>query len=361
MSHVFISYSHDNQDWCFALDGRLRAENFDTFVDESIRPSFELRNILQTALDRAFAIVIICTKSSMESPEVSFEWAYAMGKGIPIIPLIYEPNCNLHPRLQTIKNLDFSEPRQRHWHELINFLREIRDKPLIDQPEGKLLKKCKDNGLVDIDKYRSNHERSAYIQKALNMAAEGSELIVVGRSLIDWSLEYENIGSLIKNKSLHVKLAILDENSLPNKNVMPDDTNNKSWIEMPISSDWAIHDVPTSMKRFRRIHIEPNTGSLQIYGLPFYVSHSFVAYTNKNDNYRYCLEEVGMAFQKDKRPFIEFKSSLADMDSYTSSLERMYKSFMIEERLLLSDNGERKERDTTQRAKIIVPKIEKFG
>jgi predicted phosphodiesterase len=221
-------------------------------------------------------------------------------------------------------------------------------------------RKCGEAGLVNLANQRSNVERNNYYQQILDLAAEGSELVIVGRSLVDWSLLHDMIESAINDKRLQVKLALLDENCLPNKSIKVDNERNRTWIEMPIPSDWAMSDVPASMTRFRRIKVKPNTGSLRIYGLPFYVSRSFVAYTSKEDNERYCSEEIGMALKKDRRPFVEFKA--ISSDSCASSLERTYRGFLTEERLLLSDNGEhREERDTTQREKILAPKIRGLG
>lgn len=226
--------------------------------------------------------------------------------------------------------------------------------------EANFSEMCKEVGLIHIGNNRKQVERNAFIQKILDTVAEGTELIAVGRSLIDWAPLYKDIESAIRDKKLHVKLAILDENSLPNKNNLPDNNKNKSWIEKPISVDWAMKDVVNSMEHFRRIKVTPNTGSLQIYGLPFYTSHSFVAYTEQVDNQRYCLEEVGMALERESRPFIELTS--LSPDSYASSLEWMYKNFMTEDRLLLSNNGkELLEKNTAQRSKIIASKVEDFG
>lgn len=214
-------------------------------------------------------------------------------------------------------------------------------------------------GLVTIGKGRSNDKRIVYYQTAFDLAAEGTDLLILGRSLIDYSLLYKLIERAINEKKLHVKIGIIDENTLQNKKTIPNNCDNCSWIEKPIPSDWAINDVLSSMERFRKIKVNSGTGSLEIYGLPFYLTHSFLSYTNKHDSVEYCLEEAGMALDKDRRPFIELK--VISNDSYASSLVWIYRSMLTPERLLLFDNGQRSERDTTQRAKIIVPKAEKLG
>lgn len=212
-------------------------------------------------------------------------------------------------------------------------------------------------GLIDIGNSRQEHQRIAYYQQAIETASEGSDLIVIGRSLIDFSLLFKQIETAINERNLHVKIGLLDKNTCY-ENRPESGSPVKSWIETPISSDWAIRDVPISMNRLKQIIVSPNTGSLEIYGLPFYTSHSFICYTNKIDNQRHCLEELGMAVDKTQRPFIELVIS---ENSYGDTLEKLYRSFMIQDRLLLSDNGAKIEKDTTKRSKIIIPKIEKNG
>jgi predicted phosphodiesterase len=216
-----------------------------------------------------------------------------------------------------------------------------------------------ESGLVSIGKGRTIEERNSYWSKAIESAAENTYLIILGRSLIDFSLLDKNIERSINEKKLHVKIGLLDENSLQNKKLIPNYKNNPSWIEKPIPGDWAMDDVPRSMARFKEIKVNPGTGSLEIYGLSFYLSHSFLAYTDKEDNHRYCLEEAGMALHEIQRPFIELKA--VSKDSYASSLESLYASLMTDDRLLLSNYGQPIENDTTQRAKIIAHKAERLG
>ena len=232
------------------------------------------------------------------------------------------------------------------------------------------LQKLFEVGFVDIRKNRTDSERRTHYDRIIDEAEPGSALIVVGRSLIDWASRWRRIQDAINAKGIHVKLGILDENSLPDKTRRADDETNRSWIEQPIPDDWAIDDVTSSMSRLRRITLTGDcNGSLEVYGLPFYVSHSFVAYTNRYDKKRYCAEEAGMALDTKMRPFLEVRSSAYNPDrepqnlyTYAGALEKIYDSMLTPERLLLSANGRKRlEIDTSNRAKIIGAKVEKFG
>lgn len=226
-----------------------------------------------------------------------------------------------------------------------------------------ICKKSMEAGLTDIRSGRKDSERIEHYDHVIDCAEPGSELIIIGRSLKDWASRWTSLKTAIKTKGIHVKLGLLDENSLPDKTLEPNDEKNRSWIEKPIPSDWAINDVHNSMKIFRDIELPENCkGSLEIYGLPFYVSHSFVAYTNQYDQRRYCAEEAGMALHKNERPFLEVEEILSQPQSWAKGIEKIYRSMLIPERLLLAvRDSQREERDTTKRSKIIEFKVEKLG
>lgn len=233
--------------------------------------------------------------------------------------------------------------------------RRVRQSPLFQATSEKLFEN-KTEGLVDFGRGRKEEERMAYYQKAINSAADGTDFIALGRSLIDLSLLSGSIQAAISQRKVNVKLGLIDENTILNRQK---GMGYESWIEKPVPKDWAIEDIPGSMLRFRSIEVPPDTGSLEIYGLPFYLTHSFVAYTSKLDGFRYCLEETGMALSKHNRPFVELKA--ASPDGFAPSLESVYRGVLTADRLLVRLGPNAIERDTTKRAKIIVPKVERFG
>src|SRR5215211_7447427 len=107
---VFISYARRDEDSALALKSRLEGRGFRVFIDSgALRSGDEWRGRLVSALDGSFALVVVCTRSSVASSEVSFEWAYAMGRSIPVVPLLYESDCPLPERLRPLQRLDFSD------------------------------------------------------------------------------------------------------------------------------------------------------------------------------------------------------------------------------------------------------------
>jgi hypothetical protein len=112
---VFIAYAREDEDMALALDRRLHNWNITSFIDtDQIRVGDNWRNIRLNALKSSVALLLICTPESMESNEVQFEWSYAMGKEIPVLPLIYRQS-SLQPELGGLQALDFTDPNKRPW------------------------------------------------------------------------------------------------------------------------------------------------------------------------------------------------------------------------------------------------------
>lgn len=214
-------------------------------------------------------------------------------------------------------------------------------------------------GLLDVGKGRKHQERILAMEDAIESSLGGSDFYIIGRSLKDWALLYNSIENAINEKKINFKIALLDENTII-QSKKGNTIQYKSWIEMPIEHDWAIDDVQSSMVAFKRINIKPGTGSLTIYGLPFYPSHSFFSFESERDNKRYCLEEAGMALKEDKRPFIALCN--ISESCYSTNLEKMYENFLTEKRIIFKNDGLKKEdRNNRDRSKDILPKIEKYG
>jgi calcineurin-like phosphoesterase family protein len=232
-----------------------------------------------------------------------------------------------------------------------------------------LCAKAENVGLVDIRNNRSDGERLRHYEDILANVELGSELLVVGRSLKDWARYHTTLQDVINTKGIHVKLGLLDINSLFASK--PGSYEPESWIEQPIPGDWAINDLADSMNRFRHIRLTADCkGTLKVYGLPFYVSHSFVAYTNAHDKKRHCAEEVGMALPRGARPFLEVRNrtdsplpTTPQPETYSDALETMYSSMLTQDRLLLSvvGNNQCTENDTARRTQLIGPRLQKLG
>ncbi|MCX9077117.1 MAG: toll/interleukin-1 receptor domain-containing protein [Candidatus Methanoperedens sp.] len=93
MSHIFISYAHSDKAHLDRLVAWLHHNEFDArqiWYDQHIEGGNNWRDEITTALDEAFVVLVIVTSNSVKSLYCTFEWAYAMGQGIPILPFTFD-------------------------------------------------------------------------------------------------------------------------------------------------------------------------------------------------------------------------------------------------------------------------------
>src|SRR5687768_6788039 len=53
------------------------------------------------------AVLVVLSPEAKASEYVTYEWAFAWGVGVPVIPIMLKPT-RLHPRLETLQFLDFT-------------------------------------------------------------------------------------------------------------------------------------------------------------------------------------------------------------------------------------------------------------
>jgi hypothetical protein len=105
MKHIFISYSpKDSRHMSNMIDNLLRI-GYKPWIDPSPRPGLDWRFDIDDAIRASDAMIVIVTPASVESVFVTYEWALAIGLGIPVIPVKFAPG-KMHPRLNTLEQFD---------------------------------------------------------------------------------------------------------------------------------------------------------------------------------------------------------------------------------------------------------------
>lgn len=82
------------------------------------------RQGIENGIAKSLAVIVALSGNSAESSYVTYEWAYALGKAKPIIPIKIGP-CSMHPKLETIQHLTFTNSGSLPWASLIERIREI--------------------------------------------------------------------------------------------------------------------------------------------------------------------------------------------------------------------------------------------
>ena len=136
MVTVFLSYS--SKDYFFAelAEIKLAEAGIKLWRDKGqLRPGNDWRNDIDLGISESFAVLVALSPYSVESPYVTYEWSYALGKGKPVIPLKLA-ECKVHPKLEPIQYLDFSNANALPWDYLLERIREIETDYETDSSEN---------------------------------------------------------------------------------------------------------------------------------------------------------------------------------------------------------------------------------
>jgi hypothetical protein len=91
MSHVFVSYASENRDYVLHLKEMLEKNDYNVWVDsERIGGGKHWPSTIQSAIDEAYAVIVVMTPEGENSEWIGNEIAYAQELNKPIIPLLRE-------------------------------------------------------------------------------------------------------------------------------------------------------------------------------------------------------------------------------------------------------------------------------
>ena len=129
MTHVFISYSRKDDDFATQLETELEAKGIDAWTDHDLEAGELWRKGIDDAIEQCFAVLAVMSKNGKISEYVTYEWSYALGVGVTVIPLILE-EVKLHPKLEELQYLNFSEEFDAPFKKLLRRLKNLEIKHL---------------------------------------------------------------------------------------------------------------------------------------------------------------------------------------------------------------------------------------
>lgn len=128
MRHVFISYCHEDADFVHVLEDRLNQSGISIWKDVDLQAGDDWHAEIEVAIRSAAAVIVILSESAQASEYVKFEWAFAAGAGVPVVPLLLKVRpAALHPRLRSLQALDFTNYMLRPWDALVQSLKAFAD------------------------------------------------------------------------------------------------------------------------------------------------------------------------------------------------------------------------------------------
>ncbi|MBO0932527.1 toll/interleukin-1 receptor domain-containing protein [Fibrella aquatilis] len=201
---VFLSYS--TKDYFFAelLGIKLAEAGISLWRDQgSLIAGTDWRQGIENGISNSIAVLVALSLQSTESSYVTYEWAYAIGKGKPIIPLKIT-ECQMHPRLESIQHLDFRVSNTLPWDLLIERIKEIE----VDSYQSLVMAESASQEI-------STNSEDPLVKSILNyLNQRGYQMVSFDRlrRRIDSELTDENIEALVKNNASIFKRATLEGN-----------------------------------------------------------------------------------------------------------------------------------------------------
>lgn len=126
-NQVFISHSHSDADFGELLKLHLEKNNIDCWMDnERLKIGQDWREEIDLGISKSKAVIVIMSPEARKSEYVTYEWAYAWGKEIKIFPIMLN-QTSLHPRLESLQYMDFTNRVTRPYDELVARIKEIKN------------------------------------------------------------------------------------------------------------------------------------------------------------------------------------------------------------------------------------------
>jgi len=96
MNHIFISHCQEDRKFAKGCERRLQEKGFTTWRSDTISAGQDWRGEIDKAIKDAFALIVVITPNSKASEYVTYEWSFAWGAGIKVIPVLLK-TTNVHP------------------------------------------------------------------------------------------------------------------------------------------------------------------------------------------------------------------------------------------------------------------------
>lgn len=128
MGHIFISYARRDRAFVERMREELSRHDVEAWTDNILSPGSDWRHEIDEAIRTAIAVIVVVTPESKTSEYVTYEWAFALGVGVRVIPLVLKPTV-LHPRLEFLQNVNFVNDEEDNypWERLVEGLQRLRE------------------------------------------------------------------------------------------------------------------------------------------------------------------------------------------------------------------------------------------
>ena len=126
--HIFISYKHSDAIFARLLTLELRNAGFEFWWDDHLKLGENWSEAIDDKIRDAFAVILLMSPEAKKSEYVTYEWSFAIGAGVPVIPLVIEKIDEIHPRLSKVQYVDLSGAQNPNFDKVMAQLQELRER-----------------------------------------------------------------------------------------------------------------------------------------------------------------------------------------------------------------------------------------
>lgn len=187
MAHAFISYAREDADFAELVKMRLKDTGVDVWLDHgALRAGDDWRQAIDDGISSSATLIVVITPQSCKSPYVTYEWAFALGCGKKVIPVLLE-YADIHPRLAVYQYLDFRNPQTRPGEELFREIHAQASEQAEIESAVRYMTGCSTYALLELDHHGGalHHDR---ISQALGRLYEDREYLRNGAAKVAASL-----------------------------------------------------------------------------------------------------------------------------------------------------------------------------
>lgn len=126
MNQIYISHIPEDRESVARLYNHLTRAGYEPFVHHSISSGEDWNYEIPDEICNSLAMVVFLSPKSANSIHVTYEWALALGAGIPVIPVVHR-GVQSHPHLSILEQVDFGSHQNEDlfWEVFIRDLQRI--------------------------------------------------------------------------------------------------------------------------------------------------------------------------------------------------------------------------------------------
>ncbi|MBL8164551.1 MAG: TIR domain-containing protein [Anaerolineae bacterium] len=192
MAHIFISYSHKDNNYVRALREQLQARHMPVWIDQRIRVGDAWAQAIVKAIRDSHAVIVIVSPESVQSTWVQREILLAQRERKPIFPLLVSgEEMDLLIDVQHINLREYQAPEETFFARLAEYFPQPTQPPIIppsdtipavppDAPEGDVLRDLLIDVLGPLDQsYYFNGEFFGHDPKLDEIGDEETRLQII--------------------------------------------------------------------------------------------------------------------------------------------------------------------------------------